>query len=114
MENGLLTREDLALIALIDFPLQIVGGWIAARWSTGNHKLRPWLQGYVVRLAFCLASVGLVRCFSAEDAKSAWLLLLIIVVKVLTSFSSYALTITHQCSFWLLNLICAELSSSLG
>lgn len=88
MEKGLLTREDLALIALIDFPLQIVGGWIAARWSTGNHKLRPWLQGYAVRLAFCLASVGLVRCFSAKDAESVWLLLLIIVIKVLTSFSS--------------------------
>ncbi|KAF8339901.1 acetyl-coenzyme A transporter 1-domain-containing protein [Cantharellus anzutake] len=88
MEKGLLTREDLALVALIDFPLQLVGGWVAARWSTGDHKLRPWLQGYVVRLAFALASVGLVKGFNAEDAKSRWLLLLIIVVKVLTSFAS--------------------------
>ncbi len=96
MEKGLLTREDLALIALIDFPLQIVGGWISARWSTGDHKLRPWLQGYGVRLVFSLASVGLVRGFNAEDAKSAWLLLLIIVIKVLTSFASYVFSVAPQ------------------
>lgn len=40
LEKGL-SKEDLALAVLIDFPFQLIFGWIAARWSTGDRPLRP-------------------------------------------------------------------------
>jgi hypothetical protein len=40
LEKGL-SKEDLALAVLIDFPFQIIFGWLAARWSSGNKPLRP-------------------------------------------------------------------------
>jgi hypothetical protein len=43
VERGL-GKEDLAIAVLIDFPFQIFGGWIAARYSTGDKPLRPWVR----------------------------------------------------------------------
>lgn len=40
LEKGL-SKEDLALAVLIDFPFQIVGGWAAAKWSSGKRPLKP-------------------------------------------------------------------------
>jgi Acetyl-coenzyme A transporter 1 len=40
LEKGL-SKEDLALAVLIDFPFQIIFGWMAARWSSGEKPLRP-------------------------------------------------------------------------
>jgi MFS transporter, PAT family, solute carrier family 33 (acetyl-CoA transportor), member 1 len=51
VEKGL-EKEELALAVLIDFPCQIIGGYLTARWSKGDKPLRPWLLAYGVRLAF--------------------------------------------------------------
>lgn len=51
VEKGL-GREDLALAVLIDFPCQIIGGYLAARWSIGDKPLRPWIAAFWVRLIF--------------------------------------------------------------
>ena len=40
IERGL-KREDLALAVLIDFPFQILWGWLAAGWSRGDQPLKP-------------------------------------------------------------------------
>lgn len=40
LEKGL-SKEDLALAVLIDFPFQILFGWLAARWSSGDKPLKP-------------------------------------------------------------------------
>lgn len=40
LEKGL-SKEDLALAVLIDFPFQILFGWLAARWSAGDKPLKP-------------------------------------------------------------------------
>lgn len=40
LEKGL-SKEDLALAVLVDFPFQIIFGWLAARWSTGDKPLKP-------------------------------------------------------------------------
>ncbi|KAI8801953.1 acetyl-coenzyme A transporter 1-domain-containing protein [Cladochytrium replicatum] len=44
-------KEDLALGVLIDFPLQLMFGYYAARWSSGARPLNPWLYGYAGRMA---------------------------------------------------------------
>jgi hypothetical protein len=34
-------KEDLALVILIDFPFQILFGFLTIRWSSGQRPLRP-------------------------------------------------------------------------
>ncbi|CAO1622235.1 unnamed protein product [Sympodiomycopsis kandeliae] len=59
VEKGF-SKEDLALTVLIDFPFQIVLGYLAARWSKGDKALTPWLFGYGARLCFALVSMAIV------------------------------------------------------
>lgn len=40
LEKGF-SKEDLALAVLIDFPLQIIFGYYAVRWSSGPRPLKP-------------------------------------------------------------------------
>ncbi|KAF8313706.1 MFS general substrate transporter [Clavulina sp. PMI_390] len=86
VEKGL-SKEDLALVVLIDFPFQMIGGWLAGQWSVGEHKLRPWLHGMWIRLGFAVLSMGLVYWFPKSKEVPMSFLLIVIVVKVLSSFA---------------------------
>lgn len=86
VEKGL-SKEDLALTVLIDFPFEIMFGYYTAKWSTGDHPLRPWMMAFVGRLAFSLLSMCQVAFFPKEGAGSLYFLF-IIVVHVLGSFMS--------------------------
>lgn len=77
VEKGL-GREDLAIAVLIDFPCQIVGGWLAAKWSTGSQPLRPWLAGYWMRLGFALLWVFVVKAFPTPPITNGFFAFLII------------------------------------
>jgi len=93
VEKGL-SKEDLALVVLIDFPFQILGGYFAANWSKGEHKLRPWIHGYWVRLAFAVWSMLLVKGFpkSGKSGDVPFVFLLVVIVsKVLSSFAGYVM-----------------------
>ncbi|KAG8991543.1 hypothetical protein FRB93_002755 [Tulasnella sp. JGI-2019a] len=98
VEKGL-QKEDLALVVLIDFPFQIIGGWLAARWSTGSKAMRPWLWAFWARLGFAIFYMAIVYWFPApslgadSEAKSgrgipAWFFVLLIVTNVLSQFAS--------------------------
>ena len=45
VEKGL-KREDLTIAVLINFPFQIIVGWLTARWSIGDKPLRPWVFAF--------------------------------------------------------------------
>lgn len=87
-------KEDLALTVLIDFPFQLVLGYLAARWSKGDNALRPWLLGYVARLIFAVASMAMVWGFPAplvpggKPEISTAYFLLIVFITVTGSFAS--------------------------
>nr|ODN90387.1 hypothetical protein L204_05992 [Cryptococcus depauperatus CBS 7855] len=71
LEKGL-SKEDLAIAALLDFPAQMAVGWLAAKWSrpdssagsnrhplTGGGEaniLKPWLYAFWARLAMAAIS----------------------------------------------------------
>ena len=59
VEHGL-GKEDLAFAVLIDFPFQLVFGYLAAMWSRGDHALRPWVIAFVARLGLALGGMALV------------------------------------------------------
>jgi len=82
-------REDLAIVVLIDFPFQIMGGWLAAKWSRGDRPLRPWIYAFWPRFAFALAAALIVFWFPKPPISMGFFVLLI----VHTVFSSFASTI---------------------
>ncbi|KAH9974660.1 acetyl-coenzyme A transporter 1 [Lactifluus volemus] len=51
VEKGL-RKEDFAMAALLDFPIQVVGGYFIARWSRGDRPLRPWIWANWPRITF--------------------------------------------------------------
>jgi PAT family acetyl-CoA transporter-like MFS transporter 1 len=58
-----LAREDLSLLAALDFPVQLVGGALAARWCTPRAPLRPWAAAFGPRAALVGAMAVLVAVF---------------------------------------------------
>lgn len=86
IEKGL-SKEDLALVVLIDFPFEIIFGYYAAKWSTGPRPLRSWLWAYVLRLVFALISMSQVYFFPSSGVSMVYLSY-IVLVHVLGSFLS--------------------------
>lgn len=86
VEKGL-GREDLALAVLIDFPCQILGGWLTAKWSIGDKPLRPWIHAAWVRLGFALVWLPIVLAFPTPPIGSGFFAALVLIT-VLQGFSS--------------------------
>lgn len=80
-------REDLAIAVLIDFPFQITGGWLAAKWSRGDRPLRPWMHAFWPRLLFCLIATLVVYWFPKPPITLGFFAFLIFHT-VLSSFAS--------------------------
>lgn len=87
VEKGL-SREDLALTVLIDFPFEIVFGYYAAKWSTAEAPLRPWMMGFIGRLGFAFLSMLSVMMFPKSGTYGLGYLLVVIIVHVIGSFMS--------------------------
>ncbi|BGP27697.1 hypothetical protein JCM10295v2_006672 [Rhodotorula toruloides] len=86
LEKGL-KKEDLALAVLIDFPFQILFGYLAAKWSKGEKPLRPWLIAMWTRLGWAAISMLLISNFPQGDI-GTWYFLLVVACTVGSSFSS--------------------------
>jgi PAT family acetyl-CoA transporter-like MFS transporter 1 len=90
MDAGL-AREDLSLLSALDFPFQLIGGAIAARWSTPEHPLRPWVWAFAPRMAFVGVMSGVVWFFpQAADGSKAIdgrFYVFLVVVWILQSFT---------------------------
>ncbi|KAJ7596762.1 acetyl-coenzyme A transporter 1-domain-containing protein [Mycena floridula] len=80
-------REELAIAVLIDFPFQILGGWLAARWSRGDRPLRPWVWAFWPRLFFGLIATLIVYYFPTPPISTGFFTFLV-VHTVLSSFSA--------------------------
>ncbi|KNZ53614.1 uncharacterized protein VP01_3187g1 [Puccinia sorghi] len=87
LEKGL-SKEDMALSVLIDFPFQIVLGYFAAKWSSGDNPLQPWIWAMWLRLAFSAWNVGLVYFFPEAKPLSNSYFILVIASTVMSSFAS--------------------------
>ncbi|RKP10093.1 acetyl-coenzyme A transporter 1-domain-containing protein [Thamnocephalis sphaerospora] len=86
LEKGF-QKEDLALAVLLDFPCQILFGYLAARWSTGKRPLRPWLLAFYGRLLTALMSMLVVPMFPEGGVTTSYFVL-VIFVTILGSFMS--------------------------
>ncbi|ODV91020.1 hypothetical protein CANCADRAFT_26078 [Tortispora caseinolytica NRRL Y-17796] len=86
LEKGL-SKEDLAVMVLIDFPFEIIFGYYAARWSVGDTPLQPWMTAFIGRLGCAFIAQILVWMFP-KDGPSFSYLLLVILQHILASFMS--------------------------
>jgi PAT family acetyl-CoA transporter-like MFS transporter 1 len=80
-------REDLAAAVLIDFPFQIIGGWLTASWSRGSRPLRPWIHAFWPRLGLCLVATLIVYWFPAVPYSSSFFIF-VVIHTVTSSFAS--------------------------
>ncbi|KEI42937.1 uncharacterized protein L969DRAFT_84827 [Mixia osmundae IAM 14324] len=76
LEKGL-SKEDLALAVLCDFPFQIIFGYLAARWSTGKQPLKPWLAAMWARLGMAIVAMLLVHSFPHPPISTTFFLLVV-------------------------------------
>ncbi|KAI9298685.1 hypothetical protein K502DRAFT_322658 [Neoconidiobolus thromboides FSU 785] len=80
-------KEDLASIVLIDFPIQMVVGYYAAKQSNGPRPLRPWLYASFARLLLSFLSMFVVYGFP-KDGVTGTYIFIVILSGVVTSFTS--------------------------
>ncbi|CAG8583490.1 13372_t:CDS:10, partial [Acaulospora colombiana] len=72
VEKGL-PKEDLAVAVLVDFPFQIIAGWLAGKWSRGEKPLRPWLTAYWFRIMFAFIGMAMIlRTKLAKGLSNSW------------------------------------------
>ncbi|KAH9850660.1 MFS general substrate transporter [Lenzites betulinus] len=76
VEKGL-GREDLAVTVLIDFPFQIVGGWLAGKWSRGDKPLRAWIHAFWPRIALTILFTLMVYWFPQPPISTGFFVLLV-------------------------------------
>ncbi|KAL5495648.1 hypothetical protein ACEPAI_1111 [Sanghuangporus weigelae] len=86
VEKGL-GREDLSIAVLIDFPCQILAGYLTARWSMGDKPLRPWLAAGWVRLGFAAIWTIIVAKFPGPHIGYSYFAFLV-AMTVLQGFSN--------------------------
>lgn len=90
LEKGV-SKEALAGLVLVEFPVELVSALIAGRWAASSHPLQPYFGGYKIRLALAAATTTAVYYFPANaasltDAPVAFGILA--ALGVATSFSS--------------------------
>ncbi|KAL1932027.1 hypothetical protein VTP01DRAFT_9083 [Rhizomucor pusillus] len=87
LEKGF-SKEDLALSVLLDFPLQILFGYYAAKWSNGPRPLKPWLYAFYGRLAFSAVGMLIVAWYPEGQEIGLFYFSVIMGSTVLSSFMS--------------------------
>jgi hypothetical protein len=65
LEKGF-KEEDLGLAAIVNFPLSIVFGYYAAKWSQEKRRLSPWLYAFYGRLVVSVLAMAVVYFFPAD------------------------------------------------
>ncbi|KAG0332663.1 hypothetical protein BG004_001155 [Podila humilis] len=87
LEKGF-SKEDLALAVLIDFPLQLIFGYYAVRWSSGARPLKPWLWAFCAHLVCCVVAMLIVYNFPSDGVVTPGYFSIVLATTVTTSFTS--------------------------
>jgi PAT family acetyl-CoA transporter-like MFS transporter 1 len=80
-------QEYISLGSFIDFPMELVFGYLAAKWSSGNKPLSPWSWGFMGRLL--VAFLGMFIVSSFRPGASTGHIIFIMAFNVFASFSRF-------------------------
>lgn len=97
LEKGL-SKEDLSITVLIDFPFEMIFGYYAGRWSTGKAPLKPWVFGFAGRLVAAALAQLVVYYFPTDKPIGTGYFLIIILQHLLGSFMS-TIQFVSLCAF---------------
>lgn len=99
LEKGL-SKEDLSITVLIDFPFEMVFGYYAGRWSSGKSPLRPWLFGMAGRLVAALWAHLILLFFpKVENGQVPLKVFLVIIVQHLLGSFMSTIQFVSLCAF---------------
>lgn len=89
MEKGV-SRETVAMIVLLEFPLELCFAVFAGRWASHGRPFTPWLAAYFLRLCTAALSTALVGIFpmGATVGSAPMFYAAIVATGVMTSFAS--------------------------
>ena len=79
-------QENMALVVLIDFPIEIGLGYYAGKWSTAYTPMRVWCWAFMGRLAAALLAQATVVIYPARHDVPFWYLLTVISEHVVSTF----------------------------
>jgi PAT family acetyl-CoA transporter-like MFS transporter 1 len=90
LEKGV-SKEALAGLVLVEFPIELLVAVISGRWAASSHPLKPYFTGYKLRLFLAFATTTVIYNFpvgasSISDAPGSFAMLG--VLGVATSISS--------------------------
>lgn len=85
IEKGL-SKEDLSISVLINFPFEMFIGYYAGTWAQGKSPLKPWIYGFAGRLVVALFAQVLVYFFPADGTVTPSYFILIILHHLMLSF----------------------------
>ncbi|KAI0253363.1 acetyl-coenzyme A transporter 1-domain-containing protein [Lactifluus subvellereus] len=77
VEKGL-RKEDFAAAALLDFPIQVVGGYFIARWSRGDRPLQPWIWAFLPRVTIAFFAAVILWNFPAPPITAGFFAFIIV------------------------------------
>ncbi|KAK6199406.1 acetyl-coenzyme A transporter 1-domain-containing protein [Scheffersomyces amazonensis] len=97
LEKGL-SKEDLSITVLIDFPFELIFGYYAGSWASGKTPLKPWLFGFIGRLIAAVFAQFVVYFFPQDGKVSGFYFILIILQHLLSSFMS-TIQFVSLCAF---------------
>ncbi|KAI9632848.1 acetyl-coenzyme A transporter 1 [Dioszegia hungarica] len=95
LEKGL-SKEDMAVAVLLDFPAQMVAGWLAAKWARPTHSgpggggdkvLRPWVWAFWARLGMAAIAAFVVYGFPRGEVGKGYFGL-VVLTTLLSSLAS--------------------------
>lgn len=99
LEKGL-SKEDLSITVLINFPFEMIFSYYSGRWSSGKSPLRPWLFGFAGRLLAAICAHVIILYFPNLEGRAVpfRLFILIIFQHLLNSFMS-TIQFVSLCAF---------------
>lgn len=93
LEKGF-PRADLALTVLIDFPFQILLGFLAASWSKGKRPLLAWQYALYFKFAMAAVSMLVLKIYPSDGAIGRIYFLFVITMTIFSSFASTILFVS--------------------
>lgn len=98
LEKGL-SKEDLSITVLIDFPFEMIFGYYAGTWSSGKSPLVPWMLGFAGRLMAAICAQLLLYLFPTNGKVGSFYFLLILLQHLFSSFMS-TIQFVSLCAFF--------------
>lgn len=92
-------KEDLAIIALLDFPIQILFGWLTIKWSKGSRPMLPWLYATYIRIIMTGAGMIVVANFPSDGQISWGYFLIVLAITMVTSLMSTMMFVSQGAFF---------------